>query len=145
MVGCRPESAVHYWVQKVDLRPAAGKQPYHAAVDQKVIQLNDDKYWLYATVVPEMNEFLGVSLFPSYTQHDVKDAVFLIDDVPELQVILRQLGFDYRVVRHGKRNKIERLFREIERRISSFSNTLSHTAQYTAESWLQAFVSWWDK
>ena len=48
------------------------------------------------------------------------------------------------MTRHGNRNSVERVFREVKRRTSSFSNTFSHADPTTAESWLQAFAVWWE-
>jgi putative transposase len=82
-------------VQKADLPPADRKDPNHVAVDETVIQLNDQRYWLYAAVDPETNEFLHVKLYPTRTivitkqfltelqeKHRVGDAVFLVDGAP---------------------------------------------------------------
>jgi putative transposase len=49
------------------------------------------------------------------------------------------------MIRHGNRNKAERVFRKVKRRTSSFSNTFSHVDPPTAESWLQAFAVWWNR
>ena len=49
------QSTVHNWVHKADLQPELGKNPDHVAVDETVIQLNDEKYWLYGAVDPETN------------------------------------------------------------------------------------------
>ncbi len=46
----RARSTVHNWVHKADLQPEDGQSPDHVAVDETVIQLNDEKYWLYAAV-----------------------------------------------------------------------------------------------
>lgn len=123
-----------------------------------MVPVNDEQYWLYAAVDPATNRFLHVRLFPTYTipiteellaelteKHDVADAVFLVDDARELEGALRRSGFDYRVERHGRRNPIERVFREVERRISSFPNCFSHVDPSTAHSWLQAFAVWWNQ
>ena len=53
----RARSTVHNWVHKADLQPEASRCPDHVAVDETVIQLNDERYWLYAAVDPETNEF----------------------------------------------------------------------------------------
>ena len=89
----RSRVAVHNWVQKTELQPAAGESPDRVAVDQKAIRINDEQYWLYATVDPETNRLLHSRLFPTYTipiaqefltevaeKHDVDDALFLVDD-----------------------------------------------------------------
>jgi putative transposase len=49
------------------------------------------------------------------------------------------------VRRHGNRNAVKRIFREVKRRTLSFSNTFSHVEPTTAEIWLQAFVVWWNR
>ena len=153
----RSRVAVHNWVQKADVQPAGGESPDRVAVDQKSIQVNDEKYWLYAAVDPETNRILHVRLFPTYTipigrefltelceKHDVSDAVFLVDDAADLAGALRQEGLEYRVEIHGYRNQVERVFREVQRRTSSFSNCFSNADPLTAETWLQAYAVWWN-
>jgi len=153
----RSRTAVHDWVQKADLQPADGASPDRVAVDQKVIRINDQQYWLYAAVDPATNRILHSRLFPTYTipiarefltelteKHDVEDAVFLVDDADDLIGGLRREGLSYRVQLHGYRNKVERVFREVERRTSSVSNCFSHVHPDTAETWLQAHAVWWN-
>ena len=153
----RSRTAVHNWVQKADLQPAGGASPDRVAVDQKAIRINDQQYWLYAAVDPETNRILHSRLFPTYTipiarefltelaeKHDVEDAVFLVDDADDLIGGLRREGLSYRVQLHGDRNQVERVFREVQRRTSSFSNCFSHVDPATAETWLQAHAVWWN-
>jgi putative transposase len=40
----RARSTVHNWVHKADLQPETGRCPDHVAVDETVIQLNDEQY-----------------------------------------------------------------------------------------------------
>lgn len=154
----RSRTAIHNWVQKAELELESGLSPDHVAVDQTAIRVNDEQYWLYAAVDPETNQFLHVRLFPTYTipigkeflaelleKHDVAEAVFLIDDARDLEGALRRTGLAYRVEIHGQRTLIERLFRELKRRTSSFSNCFSHAQPSTANSWLQAFAVWWNQ
>jgi len=83
----RARSTVHNWVQKAELQPADGKSPDHVAVDETVIKLTDERYWLFAAVDPATNEFLHVRLFPTRNagltgiflaelgeKHDIDDA-----------------------------------------------------------------------
>jgi len=153
----RSRVAVHNCVQKADLQPAGGRNPDRVAVNQKAIRVNDELYWLYAAVDPATNRILHSRLFPTYTisiarefltevaaKHDVSDAVFLVDSAEDLIGALRQEGYSYRVQRHGFRNAVERVFREVERRTSSFSNCFSHADPTTAETWLQAHAVWWN-
>jgi len=60
----RGRSTMHNWIHKADLQPESGKNPDHVAVDETVIRLNDEQYWLYAAVDPE-NELLHTSLEPT--------------------------------------------------------------------------------
>ena len=61
------------------------------AIDETVIRINDQQYWLYAAGDPSTNELLHVRLFSMTTtpltevflqelreKHDVEDAVFLV-------------------------------------------------------------------
>ena len=38
----RARSTVHNWVHKADLQPEDGRSPDHVAVDETVIQINDE-------------------------------------------------------------------------------------------------------
>ena len=154
----RARSTVHNWVHKADLQPESGRCPDHVAVDETVIQLNDEQYWLYAAVDPETNEVLHTTLEPTTTKvlahsfltelsekHDVSDAVFLVDGATPLKDACNRHGLRFRYEKHGNRNSVERVFREVKRRTSSFSKTFSNAKLPTAESWLQAFAVWWNQ
>jgi len=58
----RARSTVHNWVQKANLQLRDGKRSNHIAVNETVIQLNDQRYWLYAAVDPDTNELLHTQL-----------------------------------------------------------------------------------
>jgi putative transposase len=151
----RSRKAIHDWVQKADLQPSEGRNPNHVAVDETVIRVNDQQFWLYAAADPETNELLHLQLFSATTtalteiflrelrhKHDVESAVFLVDGAQHLQTALARAGLRFQTERNGNRNAIERIFREIKRRTSSFSNCFSHVQPETAENWLQAFATW---
>ena len=154
----RSRTAIHNWVQKANLQPTGTRSSNYVALDETVIQLGTERYWLYAAVDPQTNEFLHVKLFPTTNsglthvflrelseKHDIDDATFLIDDADHLQAALSRLGLQFHIRRHGNRNSVERVFREVKRRTSSFSNTFSHVDPATAESWLEAFAVWWNR
>ena len=63
----RSRKAVHDWVQKADLQPADGASPDHIALDETVIRINGQQFWLYAAVNPDTNEFPHVRLFTTTT------------------------------------------------------------------------------
>ena len=52
----RSRSTVHNWVHKADLQPEEGRQPTQVAVDETVVQIDDEQYWLYAAVETESND-----------------------------------------------------------------------------------------
>ncbi len=154
----RSRTAIHNWVQNADLQPTGTRSSNYVALDETVIQLGTKRYWLYAAVDPKTSEFLHVRLFPTTNsglthvflrelreKHDIDDATFLIDDADHLQAALSRLGLQFYIRRHGNRNSVERVFREVKRRTSSFSNTFSNVEPTTAESWLEAFAVWWNR
>jgi transposase-like protein len=154
----RCRSTVHNWVQKADLQPADGADPDHVAVDETVIQLNAERFWLYAAVDPETNRLLHVKLSPARNQaiiemflaelhekHLVDDAHFLVDSAPWLQAALHRHGLDYRYGNHGNRNAVERVFQELKRGTNQFSNYFSHAEADTVENWLRAFAFAWNQ
>ena len=124
----RSRKAVHDWVQKADLQPASDGSPDHVALDETVIRINGQQFWLYAAVDPETNEFLHLQLFTTTTtaltqqflrelreKHDVADTVFLVDHAHHLAAALQRAGLRFQTVRHGNRNAVERIFKEIKR------------------------------
>ncbi len=42
----RSRKAIHDWVQKADLQPTEGRSPNHIALDETVIRINSQQYWL---------------------------------------------------------------------------------------------------
>ena len=122
-----------------------------------MVRINGQQFWPYAAVDPDTNKFPHVRLFTTTTtvltqqflqelreKHDVPDAVFLVDYAKHLAAGLRRAGLRLQTIRHGNRNAVERVFREVKRRTSSFSNSFSHVQPTTAETWLQAFAVWWN-
>ena len=91
----RCRSTIHNWVQKADLQPTDGADPDHVAVDETVIQPNDERFWLYVAVDPETNCLLHMKLYPTRNlaiteiflaelqeKHLIDDALFLVDSAP---------------------------------------------------------------
>jgi putative transposase len=117
----RSRSTVHNWVHKADLQPESGHSPDHVAVDETVIQINNERYWLYAAVDPGSNELLHTTLEPTRTnalaeiffaelrqKHDV-------DDVPRTACssrvlarrVLRTLCFSSIMLLHYKKPAVD--------------------------------------
>jgi len=123
-----------------------------------VIRIDGQQYWLYAAVDPGSNELLHTKLEPTRTnalaemffgelreKHDVDDAVFLVDGATPLKEACRRHGLDFTYERHGNRNSVERVFREVKRRTDSFSNSFSHVDPATADDWLRSFAFAWNR
>ena len=154
----RARSTVHSWVHKAELQPEDGRDPDQVAVDETVIRLNGEQYWLYAAVNPETNDLLHTQLEPTTNsvlsqqflrqlreKHDVENAEFLIDGSASLNDACSRLGLDYRAGRHGDRNSAECVFREVKRRTTSFSNCFSNAHAETADQWLRSFAFAWNQ
>ncbi len=63
----RSHKAIYDWVQKADLQLDAGQRPNHIALDEIVIRVNDEQYWLYAVPDSATNHLLHVRLFTTTT------------------------------------------------------------------------------
>ena len=126
----RSHVAVHEWVHKADLQPISTISADQIAVDEKMIRLDGQDHWLYGAVDPQTNEILQVSLFQTTTKQTTR--WFLVDDADYLGPVLAEDGYRFQVISHGNRNAIERVFREVERRTSSFANSFSHVTLDTA-------------
>jgi transposase-like protein len=150
----RARSTVHNWVQKADLEPRGGRAPAQIALDETVVKVNGDRFWLIAAVDPDTNIILHVGLYPSRNtaitkvflrelqdKHAIDDAEFLVDGAPWLHAGLFELGMHFRHETHGDRNPVERVFQEIKRRTTQFYNTFSRASPASAEEWLKA-ISW---
>ena len=145
------------WVQKADLQSTSDAAPDHIVIDETMIQMNDERRRLYATVDPETNEFLHIRLFLTRTTQlamlflrelqqivPITHAAILVDNVHHLKAALSRLGLRFQMSRRGNRNTIEHVLREVKRRTYLLSNTFSHSQPTTAERWLQAFAVWWN-
>ena len=143
----RSHVAVHEWVHKANLQPISTISADQLAVDEKMIHLNGQDHWLYGTVDPRTNKILHLSLFSTTTKqttrwfldelhrrYQLDDVLFPVDDADYLGPVLAEDGYRFQVISHGNRNAIERVFREVERRTSSFANSFGHVTLETAES-----------
>ena len=135
----QPESGPnpdHVAVDKTVIRLNDEQYWLYAAVDPETNEL------LHTTLEPTTNEGIAHAFFAELREkHDINDvprnfrflvceqdaqrlvnAVFLIDDSHSLKDACRRHSLDFTYERHGNRNSVERVFREIKRRTTSFSN-----------------------
>jgi len=119
----RSHVAIHNWVHKADLQPISAVSADQLAVDEKVIRINGDDYWLYGAVDPETNEILHFRLFSTTTKQTTRwflaelhrryhldNVEFLVDDADYLVNVLDEDGYRFQMISHGNRNAIERVF-----------------------------------
>jgi transposase-like protein len=124
----RSHVAIHNWVHKAELQPASTVSANQLAVDEKMIRLHGQQFWLYAAVDPVTNEIVAVSLFPTTNKVTTRwflddlhqrcwltDVTILVDGADYLIEVLEEDGYDYEHMPHGNRNAIERVFSEVER------------------------------
>ena len=151
----RSRTAVHNWVKKADRTPAVDETPRETALDETVIGVDGHRQWLFAAVDPATNDILHARLFQARTTertllflreldaaYALDQGTFLIDSAQSLRSALARLGLRFQTLRHGNRNSAERVFREVKRRTSSFSNTFRNAHLDTVDSWLRAFAVW---
>jgi transposase-like protein len=135
-----------------------GRSPNHVAVDETVIQLDDEQDWLYVAVDPDSNDLLHTQIESTRTnviadqffaelrdKHDMDDAIVLVDGVVPLHRACRKHSLDFRYERHGNRNSVERILRRVKRRTTIFSNCFSNVNAETANEWLKSFDFAWNQ
>jgi len=143
----RSHVAIHEWVHKADLQPISTVTADQLAVDEKMIRLHSQQFWLDGAVDPNTNKLLHVGPFPTATkqttrwflaelhrQYQLDGVLFLVDDADHLEPVLAEDGYRFQILTHGNRNAIERVFWEIERRTLSFANSFRHIELETAEN-----------
>jgi hypothetical protein len=59
----RSRKAIHDRIQKADLQPELGQSPNQVSLDETVIRINDQQFWLYAAADPQTNDLLYSSSF----------------------------------------------------------------------------------
>ena len=119
----RSHVAIHGWVHKAELQPMSTVTADQLAVDEKMIRLHGQEFWLYGAVDPHTNEILHVRLFPTankqttrwflaglHRRYQLNDVVFLVNDADYLAPVLAEDGYRFQVLTHGNRNAIERVF-----------------------------------
>jgi len=123
-----------------------------------VIRINDQQFWLYAAANPQMNELRHLWLSSTTTtaltelflnelreRHDVKSAVFLVDGAKPLNDSCCCHGLDFRCERHGNRNSVERVFRDMKHITASLSNFFSNVEAEIANEWPRSFAFVWNQ
>ncbi len=115
-----------------------------------VIQVDNQRHWLYAAVDSDTNEILHTRLFQTQStqltvlflrelreKQQIKQATFLVDGATHFDNALDRLGLDFRYENHENRSSVEHVFREVKRQTFLLANTFSYASLKSDESWLQ--------
>lgn len=150
----RSKKAVHDWVHKADYESPYDREIEEVALDETVVKIDGEQYWLFTADDPATNQILLTQLNTARTTvvtewflrdlrdlHDVEAATFLVDRGQWLHAELDEHDLDYRHETHGERNAIERIYTQVKRRTPLFENTFRHADPGTAETWLQAHAA----
>ena len=129
--------------------------PSRVAVDEKQIEVDSDKKWLYAAIDTESKLLLEVDVFsrrgtdPAAAflhrlteKHDVADAEFLVDAGGYLTALARRElsgQLDY-----SERNHIEKWFQTVAMRIDRF-HSFWQGSQSSARRWLRRFRHYYNR
>lgn len=105
----RCRTTVHNWVKKVDLESAGGYAPAHIALDETVIKVNGEPFWIYTAVDTATNRILHRRLYMTRgfavtakflreleEKRDIDDAEFLVDGAKWIHAGLHELGMHFR-------------------------------------------------
>lgn len=129
---------------RADLRPVASVLANQLAINEKMICLHGQQFWLYGAVDPHTNEIVTLSFFPTtnrittrwflddlHQQCWLRDVTILVDGADYFIEVLAEDGYGYEHVPHDNRNAVERVFWKVECRTSCLLITLamSHSRQ----------------
>ncbi|WP_407652241.1 hypothetical protein [Halomicrococcus gelatinilyticus] len=71
--------------------------------------------------------------------------MILVDGRPWLQAAFFEENLRFQYVTYGNRNRVERAFKEVERRTNQFANHFRHATHRSTEGWLQTFAFVWNQ
>jgi len=119
----RSHVAIHNWVHKADLQPISTVSADQLKVDEKVIRVTGNDYWLYGAVDPETDKILQFRLISRATKqitrwilaelhrrYQLSDVEFLVDDADYLVTVFDEDDYRLQMISHENRNVIELSF-----------------------------------
>jgi len=89
-------------VQKADLQPTSNVAPDHIVIGEAVIQINDERCWLYTAVEPETNKFLHVRFSPTRTTQLIVLFPYLQQQVLPTQATILADDFHLILIRNNR-------------------------------------------
>jgi putative transposase len=114
-------------VHKAELQPVSSVTADQLVINEKMIRLHGQQFWLYGAVGPHTNEIIALSLFPTtngvtmrwfleqpHRCCNLAEATILVDNTAYLTEVLLDDGYRFRYEPDGNRNDIEYIFKAIE-------------------------------
>ena len=146
----RARSTIHNWIKKTNFEPEPDLNPDKISLDETVVKVNGEHYWLYGAVDVETGKALHIELYPTrnmiYTKkflyklkekYSINNCLFLVDGAPWLHASLKDLELKFKHITFGDRNPVERYFQEIKRKTGKFYNCFSNADPKTADDWIK--------
>jgi transposase-like protein len=109
-------------VDRADLQPLSTVFGDQLAVDETMIRLHGQQFWLYGAVNPYTNEILHVILYPTATKqttrwflaelhrrYQLDDMKFLVDDADCVGPVLTEDGYRFQIIQYRNWNATERV------------------------------------
>lgn len=140
------------------LRRAADRGgPSQMLLDETVVRQRGEEFVLYTALVPETREVVNLGVYPakSYltTRLFLRRSSSCTGRCPEPSLPMghastephfRRLRIRHVVLPHGIRNRVERWFQELKRRIDAFYASFSGKDVTTTNQWLRQFSRLWN-
>jgi len=99
----RSRKAILDWVQQANLQPEFSRSPNQIVLDEPVIRINDQQFWLYTTEDPATNDPVHANPFSTATtalteiffgelreKHNVDTTEFLVDGANHFEAAVQR-------------------------------------------------------
>ncbi|MDY6775054.1 MAG: IS6 family transposase [Halobacteria archaeon] len=153
--------AVWEWVNKLGEK-LTGSQPVNdlpdvILMDETSITQSGEEFTLFAALHPETREVVHLNLYPTRnyltTTKFLREIEEIYDELPEAVVTdnavgygaaFQRLSIQQYVIHTGVRNRIERWFQELKRRINAFYASFTGKSVEPTQNWLRQFAWFWN-
>ncbi|AHG02039.1 hypothetical protein HALLA_01685 (plasmid) [Halostagnicola larsenii XH-48] len=127
MTSSRHNRLSYNWILKADLQLESGRSSDHVTIDETVIRLDSEQYWLYTAVDPVLNDLLYTTLEATRNKllssvlfrellekHDVDDSMFLVDVDKSQHDACQRYNLNCRNYRQEIGSSVKHLFEAIK-------------------------------
>lgn len=156
--------AVWEWINKLgDKLAGCGWKPANklpeeiVLMDETVVKQRGESFTLFAALNPSNRNVVHIDVFPTRnyytTRKFLKEIEELYGELPHTIVTdgavgyggaFDQLRINHVILKHDIRNRIERWFQELKRRINTFYASFNGKNVETTQNWLRQFIWFWN-